>query len=101
MSEINRTINENAELSPRMRQDARENEAIPSRSASTGRMFVGYCLTAASPGVSWVLADSGLPEIQARIIALSVLVAGALLLAVGSFARWGYNNSSDHHVFGM
>ena len=44
MSEINRTINENAELSPRMRQDARENEAIPSRSASTGRMFVGYCL---------------------------------------------------------
>lgn len=98
MSEINRN---DRELSPRMRQELRVQEELPVRHASTGRMFLGYCLTAASPAVSWVLSDSGLDEIQARIIALATLVAGALLISVGSFARWGYNRSADHHVFGI
>ena len=96
---INRTPDR--ELSPRMRQDAREVEALPERHASTGRMFLGYCLTAASPAISWVLSDLGMIESSARIISLAVLVAGALLISVGSFARWGYNHSGDHHVFGI
>jgi len=95
------SANRDRELSPRMRQDARANEALPERCASTGRMFLGYCLTAAAPAVSWVLADRGMIEGNARVIALAMLVAGALLISVGSMARWGYNNSSEHHVFGI
>jgi hypothetical protein len=91
----------NRGVSPRMRQDLAENTELPERNASTGRMFIGYCLTAASPAISWVLSDLGMIESSARIIALAVLVAGALLVSVGSMARWGYNNSGDHHVFGV
>lgn len=98
MSDINRS---DRELSPRLRQDLAANDDLPARHASTGRMFLGYCLTAASPAVSWILSDNGMDEMQARIIALAVLVGGAMLIAVGSFARWGYNNSGDHHVFGI
>lgn len=99
MSDINNRCDR--EVSPRLRQDMLAHDGeLPARHASGGRMFLGFCLTAAAPAVSWVLADAGIFEPHARIIALSVLVAGVLLVSVGSMARFGYNGA-DHHVFGL
>lgn len=92
---------DNRETSARMRQDMRAHEDdLPARHATTGRMFLGYCLTLASPAIGWTLADLGMIESSARIIALAVMVGGALLLTVGSMARFGYNGA-DHHLFGL
>jgi cation transporter-like permease len=94
-------INRESAASARLRQDMRAHDGeIPPRHATTGRMFLGYCLTIAAPAIGWTLADLGMIESSARIIALAVMTGGALLLTVGSMARFGYNGA-DHHVFGL
>jgi hypothetical protein len=91
-----------AQPSPRMRQDAMaETNTLPDRTATTGRMYLGYCLTIASPAIGWVLEDLGMLQISARMISLAVLVGGVLLTSVGTMARWGYNETSEHHFFGI
>jgi len=54
---------------------------------SSGRIWLGHCLTIAAPAVGWVLEDRGLMKIQARMICLAVLVAGVLLSAIGTMGR--------------
>jgi hypothetical protein len=84
-----------------LRQDMMEAQSLPERNASTGRMYLGYCLTIAAPAIGWVLEDLGTLQISARMISLAVLVGGVLLTSVGTMARWGYNETSEHHFFGV
>ena len=87
-------------LTPRMNQDAHAHNELPARTATTGRVFLGYCLTIAAPAVGWIVESGGLKVMNARMITLSFVVAGALLVFTGNMARFGYK-IKKHHLFGV
>ena len=59
------------------------------RPTSSGRIWLGYCLTIAAPAIDWILEDRGVMKLQARTICLAVLIAGIMLTAAGVFGRKG------------